>query len=337
MNYQENFQANYSMKSKKKQEKLIKEFKFNEEWQRISDSTESNLIKKVTYYKYQNRRIIAALKELNETPKSEAIFSCGTYVKTFRRNGHEAIKEANFCRQRLCQVCAWRRSAKFTAQMIPVMKNIKVLGYKFLFVTLTIKNPQAEEVKTSIDILLKGWDKFLKRRKIKRVVHGYARSIEITYNKRNNTYHPHIHALLVVDGNYSERSKDYIYQQELCDIWQECIKVDYKPIVDIRIVKKKKNNIETVSAAIETLKYAYKVNYKEINTEVVGVLLYSLAGRRLVAFGGIIENMRKAMNCGEIDDNLNDKDLEIKKDESEILYLFSPAGWRIIDRKDEIE
>lgn len=307
----------------------------NEEWQKISDSAPTPLVKKVTYYKYANRRIIAALNQIGEPNKAAALYGCGTYIRTGKRNGHEVITESNFCRQRLCQVCAWRRSAKFTAQMIPVIRNLQAKGYKALFLTLTVANPTADNVSNALDVLLKGWDRLLKLRKYKRIIKGFVRALEVTYNATENTYHPHIHALWFVHQSYGESGKDYISFEELREDWKNAARLDYNPLVRIQAVKPKKKHIKSTdqtntAAVVETLKYCYKVDQKHISAETIATLLYSLNGRRLISFGGVVAEERKALQQGDIDDNLNEQTTEVDN-EYDVLYIFSPSGWRIIE------
>ena len=307
--------------------------KLSDEWQAISDSVASPLIKKVTYYKYANRKIIAALQAIGEPAKAGAVYGCGTFIRTGKRNGHEVITEANFCRQRLCQVCAWRRAAKFTAQMFPVMRNLEASGYKAIFVTLTIKNQPAAGVSYALDTLLKGWDRLIHNNRWYRTnVKGFVRSLEVTYNITTDTYHPHIHALLFMPQDYAQRGGNYKTQKEIQADWTAATKLDYNPIVDVRAVKKQKTKSNTTKAAVvETLKYCYKVDQRSISDKTIATLLYALAGRRLVSFGGVVAEERRALQMGELDDNLND-DLE-PGGAYDVLYLFSPSGWKIIENE----
>lgn len=307
--------------------------KMNEQWQAISDSVYSPLIKRVTYYKYANRRIIASLKAIGEPTKAGAIYGCGTFIRTGQRNGHEVIAEANFCRQRLCQVCAWRRAAKFTAQMFPVIRNLEAKGYKAIFVTLTVQNPPADGVSAALDVLLKGWDRLIhNNRWYRQYVKGFVRSLEVTYNASSDTYHPHIHALLFMPAQYATATYGpYKNQKELQADWARAAKLDYNPIVDIRAVhcQKTKNNT-TKAAVVETLKYCYKVDQKAISDKTIAVLLHSLSNRRLVSFGGVVAEERRALQLGDIDDNLTTDNI-IGDEEYDVIYLFSPSGWKVIE------
>ena len=50
--------------------------------------------------------------------------------------------------------------------MNPVLENLKSEGDEFIFATLTIKNCYYKKLSAAIDILLKAYDRLLKRKKI---------------------------------------------------------------------------------------------------------------------------------------------------------------------------
>ena len=254
---------------------------------------------------------------------------------------------AHFCRDRLCPICMWRLSRriawetrkiieKYTAEnpdMIPIM------------IGLTVKNPKMSELSPMLDVLCHrksgAWQllsKYFARRDIK----DYIRTVEVTFNNKAQSWHPHIHALMFVPKEYfSKGSKNYISQKQLAEYWQHACKLDYKPVVDIRRVYDKDSpkeridfdsDIKTVSlsgAIFETAKYCVKPlnlfsntldsydNMGEIDDkinikEVVRELSEALAGRRLRALGGELKKIAKRL---KFDDDENKKDL-LHKDEN---------------------
>ena len=302
-------------------------------WKGYEEQVSSPLVKKVTYYKWLNQKLIKVLILIGEAEKAKTIFECGTFLQLGLRNGHEVIQKSNFCRQRLCNVCSWRKSRKFVGQMFPVMDLLQGQGYGFIFVTLTIKNPEAEALKDTSSLMLKAWDKLCKRRKHKRAWQGFCRSLEITYNPREDTYHPHIHALIVVNNDYF-RSNDYITTEELSQAWGECLDVDYNPHCKLQKVKPKNNDVSIAKGAVvETLKYAYKIMQCDINIKTVSAFLAALNNKRLLSFGGVVAEARRALQQGDLeaDTNLNDE-ANAEENIYDVLYLFSPSGWKIYER-----
>ena len=51
--------------------------------------------------------------------------------------------------------------------------------------------------------------------------------------------HPHFHILIQVSPSYGKNKGYYISQSEFTDLWQNALKVDYKPIVDVRVIRPK--------------------------------------------------------------------------------------------------
>lgn len=262
----------------------------------------NKIFKKLRIKKEENKKVINWLKKEKEIEKANNINECGTFVGIYNENNTPKIMKANFCRERLCCVCAWRRQSKFIAQMTPVLQSLEKEGYKFIFATLTIKNCIYKELEKQLNIILDGFAKLRHKRKIQRVWKGICRSVELTYNKETNTYHPHMHLLIAVDGDYFTNSEKYITQEELTIYWEDIIKEDYKPIVDIRKVYNKDK------ATVETLKYSLKPSQYN---EGLKAFHYILKGRRLISFTGIIAKRRKELKLLDFELELND-DIEIK-------------------------
>lgn len=304
------------------------------EWRTISEGVSSGIIKKVTYYKWINNKIVAALDWLGEEKKARAAEACGSWVEIAQKEGRERIVRANFCRERVCQICAWRRSMKFIAQMLPTLKEVEK-KHKFIFVTLTIKNVKGEHAPEAITTLLDAWNKLYKRRAYARAWRGFIRSVEITYNVEDKEFHPHIHALVAVKKTYGmKKDPEYISFEQLLQDWKEAAGLDYRPDVYISVVRSyevDKNaarpNEATNRAAIETMKYAFKVKYDTIGPETVRVFLDALKNRRLISFGGVIAKKRAEIK--ELQEERFRAECENNAELATVLYKFSPSGWSI--------
>ena len=353
MNYNTNDNPCQEVDKARRREKITE---MPQEWKQIEESAPSPLIKKVTYHKWRNIKVSAALRSIGEKERANAINECATFVKVARRNGHDIFSYANFCRQRLCSVCGWRRSAKFVTQMIPVINLLAGRGFSFVFLTLTVPNCKDNEVNNTITEILDAWRRLYRKRKYQRLWHGFCRSIEVTYSAKSDTYHPHIHVLLAVGTNYyksvlmAEKDRKYDYKGNklmtdfdlsLSDEWRTALKneeynnLSYPLQVIIEPANREHNKTiksVTTSAAVETLKYALKIRQKDIANKTIATLLYSLSSRRLISFGGVIEEMRQRLNQSDIEDELNE-DFEENQEcrEKEVLYIFNPSGWKILE------
>ena len=281
---------------------------------------EEKILTKLAIKKSQNAKIIDFLHSENDHERANRVEECGTFLGITNVEGQAKIIKSNFCRERICAVCAWRRQSKFVAQMLPVI-NYLSNDYEFIFVTLTIANMCYDELRNAIDNLLTGYQKLVKRRAYKRSWKGVCRSLELTYNAKSKTFHPHIHCLIAVKSNYfSGSNEDYISHERLKYDWQDVMNLDYEPVVDIKKVVEEDN----YNATIETLKYALKPTYE---IEALKSFLYILKGRRLVSFTGVFAKTRKLFKYTDFELKLND-DIDNKKvgNKEYNLYKFDITG-----------
>jgi plasmid rolling circle replication initiator protein Rep len=223
---------------------------------------------------------------------------CGTYLEYRRYLKTQDLKlhSANFCKVRLCPMCAWRRSKKIFSQVSKVMDHaLEDNEYRFIFLTLTCKNIYGEELSSQIDTIFKAYHKLMRRKKIKLAIKGWFRALEVTHdidefitkdmyygnkekhiksrkkyydsrglhigdkNPNYDTYHPHFHIILMVNKSYFDDSKLYITQEKWTSLWKSCMNVDYIPVVNIKAFKT--GSIKQVAKSVsETAKYTVKDN-----------------------------------------------------------------------------
>lgn len=280
------------------------------------ESQEEKLLQKLIIKKAYNKKVIEFLESIGEHERALNVEQCGTHVGITNIDGIAKIVKADFCRERICSVCAWRRQAKFVAQTFPIISILEDEGYRFIFVTLTVKNVKYGDLPGAVDSLLKGYELLRKRRKIKRAWRGIIRSVELSYNQEQKTFHPHIHLLVAVKENYFADPYSYIEQRELSAMWGECIGADYMPICDIRRVD------DSGAGAVETLKYSLKPSQAH---EVFSAFFYIMKGRRLISFCGKFAKLRKDLKYSDFENILTD-DVEHKKRVSYNLYTFDATG-----------
>ena len=77
------------------------------------------ILQKTAIKKQSNKKTIEWLESIGETEKAAKIEQCATHLGITYENGIAKVVQADFCRERICSVCAWRRQAKFYAQMVP--------------------------------------------------------------------------------------------------------------------------------------------------------------------------------------------------------------------------
>lgn len=301
----------------------------------LFDSQVSDINKEITDRfepkKQQSDYLSLVYQYLDMCRRAERVSTCGSVLEFGIYPDKARLQFANFCKDRLCPMCNWRRSLKLYGQVSAVMDVLEQQGYQFLFLTLTIKNCSASDLPKTIDVLLKGFKHlFNDNRRIRKSIKGFFRSLEITKNKKTGEYHPHLHCILAVSPSYFKKSSEYIKQSEWAEIWQKCIDVDYNPIIDIRRIKP---NISAVSDALdlknhkgdngissavrEVAKYSVKgsdfldFNDLEKSADTVSDFLKAISFRRLASFTGIFSKVRKQLELDDVENgNLVQTDVD---------------------------
>lgn len=243
------------------------------------------------------------------------VYQCAEVLnfKMKQSDGKLKLKQAWFCKSKLCPMCNWRRSMKYGAQIGQII-DVALKRYpkaRFVFLTLTVKNVSGEELGDELRRLTKSFDRLFRRAKVKRSLIGYLRSVEITYNSKRDDYHPHIHVLLMLKSSYFNSKDNYIKQAEWADMWKQSAKLDYMPIVDVRNVKpnerKSKNEMDLRGAIVETAKYPIKPieimgQNEEQKLKITDDLMQALNNKRQIGFGGLFREIRKELQLEDVEE-----------------------------------
>jgi len=285
-------------------------------------------------------------RRLGYDNKYYRVKDCGTFLE-FRRYQDQSLKlnQANFCKVRLCPMCSWRRSLKIYGQVSKVMNEVvKYEDLEFIFLTLTTRNCEGQHLSKTIDNIFNAFNNMTKRVKYKKAIKGHFRALEVTHNLNINsdwfdTYHPHLHCILVVNKSYFTDTKSYITQEEWSTLWKDVLKVDYTPIVDVRRFKDR-NGKGIEKSIAETAKYTVKSDdyivrddvtnevIEHLTDDAVFILDKALAHRRLTAFGGILKEYHKKLNLddAEYGDLVNTDNEELRED---LEYIIERYSWNI--------
>lgn len=203
------------------------------------------------------------------------------------------LKQARFCHIRSCPVCQWRRSMAWQARMFTAMPKLseQFLTHRWLMLTLTVRNCEVSELKATIKHMQQSFKRLRERKDFP--AHGYIKSLEVTRSE-NGEAHPHFHILMMVPRSYFQ-GYSYIKTERWAELWQESLRVDYSPVVDVRSVKSKhKDRPHDISAAVvEVLKYETKVADLEQHPEFLRQLAKQLVRVRAVEVGGILKEYLK--------------------------------------------
>lgn len=250
--------------------------------------------------KMQSLRI-ARFMRYYDVPRSRNIEGCGTYLEFADASDGKRLHHANFCRERMCPMCQWRRSIKLRVQADKIYAAETARGYQHIFVTLTMRNMPGSQLSPALDQMCAAFAKWTRHKSFKAAFAGYYRAIEVTYNAERNDYHPHLHVMLTVPDEYFRPDNpDYWTHDRIMMVWRQLLRLDYNPTVHVEGVHPKEGQTIT-SACVELCKYPTKA--AEIpNGVVLQVIDYALRNRRLIQWGGLTAEIRRQLSMDDVED-----------------------------------
>lgn len=282
--------------------------------------------------KEESLKLAQSFKRLNNGYYHK-VKACGTLIDF---NSSKKLVNANFCKNRLCPMCNWRRSMKLGCNVSKIVEHLEN-DYRFIFLTLTVPNVKADKLDDTINKLQTGFTNLINHNvNIRKSFKGYFRALEITFNKKTHTYHPHFHVIVAVKPDYFDKSnKYYVTHEYLLEKWRHVMNDQSINQVWIQVCRDKYTGSSTInmkSAIVEVAKYTVKTNdylfksYK-LTDEVVSTLSTVLLNRRLVTMGGIFRKTAQLLGLcdkkGELkDDELVHIDDESASDSDETIYRY---------------
>ncbi len=212
---------------------------------------QDKLEEKYTDKKIRNEKLHDLIKSHVSDKTLKRICECGGTIMMIANATLEKqkIDFANFCGNRFCPFCNWRKARKDGLIISVLMKYIQIEHKKdFIFLTLTTPNVSADELEDEIKNYNKSFKKMMERKEVKQVVKGYVRKLEVTYdsnqkitkdlyklkkeyykkrglkvgndNPTYDTYNPHFHVIIAVDKSYF-KSRNYIKRNRWLELWQK--------------------------------------------------------------------------------------------------------------------
>jgi plasmid rolling circle replication initiator protein Rep len=233
---------------------------------------------------------------------------------------------ARFCKVRHCATCQERRSVIWRARFLAAMPKIAAAHPtgRWLFLTLTVRNCQLYELRSTLKEMNRGWVRMIERKSFPAL--GYVKSVEVTRGA-DGSAHPHFHCLLLVPSSYFTHG--YISQAKWTELWRDALRVEYQPIVNVKAVKPKKGEDQesALSAAVvETLKYSIKPEDLTADPLWLGEITRQLHKSRAISVGGVL---KKFIRHTEPEDLVNEEP------DADILQISGKlvADWHEADRK----
>lgn len=224
---------------------------------------------------------------------------------------------------------------------------------EFIFLTLTSPNVSADKLEDEIKHYNQSFQRLMQRQEVKKIVKGYVRKLEITYNKErfvtekmyekaqdyyenkglqvgdNNpnydTYHPHFHVLIAVNKSYFTDKDYYISRDRWLELWQMSTKNDKITQVDVRKVRNIKEN-----RVFEIAKYSAKDSDYLISQDVFEIFYRALKGKRLIVHSGLFKESMMKFKKGELDEY---KEKDLTKYVYAIMYNWGGKEYLELERR----
>ena len=269
--------------------------------------------------------------------KLKNVSCCGEVLMFRDSDDGLKLEHALLCKDKLCPICAWRRSRKNGQIMRTVMSEF-VNTYptaRYLHITLSAKNCKGQSLSDGFKELSEAWNRLKKYKKVDQNLLGFIRGTEVTYNAKRDDFNQHLHVLLAVKSTYFKNGDNYIKQSEWRELWQRALKVDYLPVVHVQVIKEKETKEDDFQdldlkiskglfySILEVCKYPLKPlslpedfsHAKKI--EVLSHLVVGLYRKRQMGFGGEIKRIKRELEAqGK---NLDEDDLVSSVDEKEVI------------------
>lgn len=231
------------------------------------------------------------------------------------------LSAARFCRVRTCPVCQWRRSLMWKAKAYRAIPKVVEAypKYRWLFVTFTVKNCPIDKLRATLNWMNQS---FIRLTKLKIwPAKGWIKSVEVTRGK-DGSAHPHLHTLLLVPPSYF--SHGYISQAGWAQLWQQCLRADYQPIVDVQAIKK---SLAPTFIIPEVLKYQVKESDLIRDRPWFLELTRQLHKTRAVAVGGVLRDYMRELE-EEPEDLIGESEDSDQVDEGNLYF-----GWKHEDKR----
>lgn len=248
----------------------------------------ADTLKQMAEKRRSNDKVIPWMRKHLSESALASMEHCGDYLVMLEDDTgeHRKLDYGFFCKQRLCSGCAWRSAVKSAQCISAIAQKMSDDGYIMIFVTLTVPNVAGDKLRKTIQHLGRSWLRLTKRKRYAVWTDG-VRKIEITYNAKTDTYHPHMHMVLFVTPGYFARH--YVSRAQLLKDWREVTEQPEITQVDIRRCR----DLGATNAILEVAKYSAKASDYAHSEEVLDTFYKALHHTRMLTFFGRCRELRE--------------------------------------------
>lgn len=223
------------------------------------------------------------------------------------------LSTASFCRVRFCPVCQWRRSLMWHSKALKILPSVLEAypTYRWLMLTLTIKNVPITDLRATLTHLNKSFERLSQLKYFP--AEGWLKCSEVTRNARTNEAHPHFHILMMVKPSYF--GVNYLSFDKWRSMWRKSARLDYDPEIEVKTFKD--TDADLFGVISEVIKYQVKESDLTANRDWFLELSQQLHKTRAISTGGILKNYFKQLE-NEPDDLIGKGD----EDEETVGHLY---------------
>lgn len=236
------------------------------------------------------------------TDTLRSINECNNFIELIADK--ELIKHkkvaANSCGNRFCPICSYTKACKDALEISLMCQYLQdEFDYSFLMLTLTIPNVKGYQLNEAIKNMNKAFNKFKQYVEVKVAFEGLVRKNEVTYNSKEDTYHPHIHCLVAVQKSYFTNKRKYLSHNRVLELWKRATG-DYS-ITQVDIRKCKTEGSGLVKAVLELAKYIAKDSDYLKSEDICYNFYKALKGKRIFGYLGCFKDSRVLLKQGLLD------------------------------------
>jgi len=262
---------------------------FISKWLEVGDRSRRN-----------SQEIVSLLLKIGRKKHGIRLHRCGSYLlfREYVTEGTTKLISAEFCKLgKLCIFCAARRALKMTKKHIEKYELCLEESPNLKLYNLVLTSRDTDDLVKQFDMINSGFKLLWNRGKLSRhrayrstafsSVMGCTRSIEIKRGRNSGLWHPHIHALLLVDGKLDQAQVVEEWAELVGQTVEETRGAQYLEPVDLR--PRRGDDIQDASvigAFMECFKYAMK--FDEMTSEDLVSAFVALRGRRFLQSYGCV-------------------------------------------------
>lgn len=122
--------------------------------------------------------------------RADEVIHCADFFEFHQNQDGKIIKTlTNRCKNRYCTYCQWIEARRRGKILSGALELAKCSGERIVHLVITLPNCNIEDLHTEINNLHTVISQTLRHFKVK----NFYRATEVTYNKKNDTFHPHAH------------------------------------------------------------------------------------------------------------------------------------------------